>query len=76
MRIGSNYDGGKWVILNIGDKEQGQKIIDGLNMFDLKGREIIVKWKDEGMWTCADPTCRKMNFDERDACIRCRLKKK
>lgn len=76
MRIGSNYDGGKWAMLNMVDKEQGQSVIDGLHMFELKGREIIVKWKEEGMWTCADPTCRKMNFDERDACIQCRLKKR
>ena len=76
MRIGTNYDGGKWAMLNMVDKEQGQKVIDGLHMFELKGREIIVKWKEEGMWTCADPTCRKMNFDERDACIQCRLKKR
>ena len=76
MRIGSNHDGGKWAMLNMGDKEQGQRIIDGLHLFELKGREITVKWKEEGMWTCPDPTCRKMNFDERDACIQCRLKKK
>ena len=37
-------------------------------MTELKGREIVVKWKEEGMWICADPTCRKMNFEERDAC--------
>ena len=49
MRIGSNYDGGKWAMLNMVDKEQGQSVIDGLHMFELKGREIIVKWKEEGL---------------------------
>eukprot|EP00092_Neocalanus_flemingeri_P094610 GFUD01120310.1.p1 GENE.GFUD01120310.1~~GFUD01120310.1.p1 ORF type:complete len:157 (+),score=53.31 GFUD01120310.1:57-527(+) len=73
MRFGTNYDGGKWAILNMVDKEGGENVIKGLHMTEMKGREIVVKWKEEGMWTCADPTCRKSNFDERDACVQCRL---
>ena len=63
-------------MLNMRDKEEGQKIIDGLHMFQLKGRELTVKWKEEGMWTCRDPSCRKRNFEEREKCIKCTLKKK
>ena len=65
--------GAKWAVLNMVDKEGGENVIRGLHMTELKGREIVVKWKEEGMWTCADPTCRKMNFEERDVCVQCRL---
>ena len=41
----------------------------------VKGREITVKWKEEGMWTCPDPACAKSNFDERPECVRCGLLK-
>ena len=41
----------------------------------MKGREITVKWKEEGMWICPDPTCAKSNFDIRDDCVRCGLNK-
>ena len=47
----SYRDGGKWAMVNVRDKEEGQKIIDGLHMSQLKGRELTVKWKEEGMWT-------------------------
>ena len=73
FKVGANMDGGKWAILNMVDKEGGENVIKELHMTELKGREIVVKWKEEGMWTCADPTCRKMNFEERDACVQCRL---
>ena len=73
MKVGTNMDGAKWAVLNMLDKEGGENVIRGLHMTELKGREIVVKWKEEGMWTCADPTCRKMNFEERDACVQCRL---
>ena len=42
----------------------------------MKGREITVKWKEEGMWTCHDPSCGKSNFDICVECVRCKLKKK
>jgi hypothetical protein len=42
---------------------------------EVKGREITVKWKEEGMWTCPDPTCAKSNFDEREECVQCKLPK-
>ena len=73
IKCGANMDGAKWALLNMVDKEGGQNVIDKLHLTELKGREIIVKWKEEGMWTCADPSCRKMNFEERDACVQCRL---
>ena len=44
-----------------------------LRLSQVKGREITVKWKEEGMWTCPDPACAKSNFDERPECIRCGL---
>ena len=42
----------------------------------VKGREITVKWKEEGMWTCKDPSCGKSNFDIQVECVRCKLKRK
>ena len=42
----------------------------------MKGREITVKWKEEGMWTCKDPSCGKSNFDIQVECVRCKLKRK
>ena len=72
----SYRDGGKWAMVNVRDKEEGQKIIDGLHMSQLKGRELTVKWNEEGMWKCRDPSCRKWNFEEREKCIKCNLKKK
>ena len=73
MKVGTCMDGGKWALLNMEDKEGGENVIKGLHMMEMKGREITVKWKEEGMWMCADPSCKKMNFDERDACVQCRL---
>jgi hypothetical protein len=35
----------------------------------------MVKWKEEGMWTCEDPTCAKSNFDEREECVQGKLPK-
>ena len=42
---------------------------------EVKGREITVKWKEEGMWTCKDPSCGKSNFDIQVECVRCKLKR-
>ena len=43
---------------------------------EVKGEEITVKWKEEGMWTCKDPSCGKSNFDIQVECVRCKLKRK
>ena len=29
---------------------------------EVKGREIFVKWRDDGVWLCPDPTCQARNF--------------
>lgn len=76
LRLGTNVkDGGKWAMVAMGSREGGQSVIAGLHLKEIKGREITVKWKEEGMWTCPDPACGKSNFDERDQCIRCKMLK-
>ena len=76
LQVGTCNDGGKWAILNMVEKEGGERIIQGLHLTEVKGREITVKWKEEGMWTCHDPSCGKSNFDICVECVRCKLKKK
>ena len=53
-------------------KEGGTKAIKMLDEQEVKGREIFVKWKDDGMWTCPDPSCGNKNFLTSEACFRCR----
>ena len=33
-----------------------------LDEFEVKGRDIFVKWRDDGVWICPDPTCQMRNF--------------
>ena len=33
-----------------------------LDEMEVKGREIFVKWRDDGVWICPDPTCQTRNF--------------
>jgi hypothetical protein len=88
--VGCNVkDGGKWAMLSMESKAAGEAVIGELHLRSLlltllsvleqlrevKGREITVKWKEEGMWTCPDPTCAKSNFDEREECVQCKLPK-
>ena len=76
IRIGSNIkDGGKWAMLSMETRAGGEAVIEGLHLKEVKGREIIVKWKEEGMWTCPDPTCAKSNFDVTEVCVQCKLPK-
>jgi hypothetical protein len=76
MRVGCNIkDGGKWAMLAMESRAGGEAVIAGLHLTEVKGREITVKWKEEGMWTCPDPVCGKSNFDDRDECVRCKLTK-
>ena len=57
--------------------ETGSNAYDSSNSShqEVKGREITVKWKEEGMWTCKDPSCGKSNFDIQLECVRCKLKR-
>ena len=75
-QVGTNIkDGGRWAMVGVATREQGEAIIKALHLLEVKGREITVKWKEEGMWACPDPTCGKSNFDIRDDCVRCGLNK-
>jgi len=38
---------------------------------EVKGREITIKLKDEGMWRCPVPDCNKRNFETNPNCLEC-----
>ena len=46
------------------DEEMFEEITDCrvLDEMEVKGREIFVKWRDDGVWICPDPTCQARNF--------------
>ena len=46
------------------DEEMVEEITDCrvLDEMEVKGREIFVKWRDDGVWICPDPTCQTRNF--------------
>ena len=69
-------DGGKWAFVNLEKRETGEAAIKELHDFSMKGREIMVKWAEEGMWTCRDPVCNKKNQDYLEVCVQCKLSKK
>jgi len=76
MKVGVNVkDGGKYAFLGMESREAGDAVIEALHLQEVKGREITVKWKEEGMWTCKDPSCGKSNFDIQVECVRCKLKR-
>ena len=71
----SAVDGGKWAFVNLESRITGEKAIAELHELPMKGRDITVKWSDEGMWNCRDPTCNKRNHDYMDICVQCKLPK-
>jgi len=73
IKFDASKDGGKWAFVNMVTKEAAEYVIKELNGYEMKGREIEVKWAEEGMWRCADPSCTKKNFEGIDICIQCKL---
>ena len=57
------------------DRAGGEAVIRALHQRQVEGRAVTVKWKEEGMWTCPDPTCGKANFEDRERCVACRLRR-
>ena len=72
VRTGLDKFGSRWALVNMMTKEAGSKAIKMLDEQEVKGREIFVKWKDDGMWTCPDPSCGSKNFLLSEACFRCK----
>merc|ERR1712029_610836 len=62
VRTGLDKFGSRWALLNMETKESGAKVIKNMDELEVKGREIWVKWRDDGTWTCPDPSCRARNF--------------
>ena len=60
-------------LVHMETKESGVKVIKEMDEMELKGREIFVKWRDDGMWTCPDPSCGYKIFLGHDAFYRCRF---
>ena len=73
VRTGLDKFGARWALVHMETKESGVKVIKEMDEMELKGREIFVKWRDDGMWTCPDPSCGNKNFLGSDACYRCRF---
>ena len=73
IKTGADRFGATWALVHMETKESGAKVIKEMDEMELKGREIFVKWRDDGMWTCPDPSCRYKNFLGHDACYRCRF---
>ena len=62
IKSGTDKYTSKWALVNLEKKEDGEKLIRGLDEMEVKGREIFVKWRDDGVWICPDPTCQARNF--------------
>ena len=62
VRTGLDKFGARWALVHMETKESGVKVIKELDEMELKGREIFVKWRDDGVWICPDPTCQARNF--------------
>ena len=73
VRSGLDKFGSRWALVNMETKAGGEAVIRGLDEMEIKGREIFVKWKDSGMWTCPDPSCGAKNFLANDNCYRCKF---
>ena len=73
VRSGLDKFGSRWALVNMETKAGGEAVIRGLDEMEVKGREIYVKWKDSGMWTCPDPSCGAKNFLGNDNCYRCKF---
>ena len=73
VRSGLDKFGSRWALVNMETKAGGEAVIRGLDEMEVKGREIFVKWKDSGMWTCPDPSCGSKNFLGNDNCYRCKF---
>ena len=73
VRSGLDKFGSRWALVNMETKVGGEAVIKGLDEMEIKGREIYVKWKDSGMWTCPDPSCGAKNFFGNDNCYRCKF---
>ena len=73
VKTGLDKFGSRWALVNLETKEGGEKVIKALDEQEVKGREIFVKWRDDGMWTCPDPSCGAKNFMTAEACFRCRF---
>ena len=73
VRSGLDKFGSRWALVNMETKAGGEAVIRGLDEMEIKGREIYVKWKDSGMWTCPDPSCGAKNFLGNDNCYRCKF---
>jgi len=71
LKVGTSVDGGKWAFVNMTTVAEAEKAVQELNCFEVKGREITVKLKNQGMWKCPDPTCNRRNFDDNLLCIEC-----
>ena len=73
VRSGMDKLGSRWALVNMETREGGETVIKALDEVEVKGREIYVKWRDSGMWTCPDPSCGQKNFLSNDACFRCKF---
>merc|ERR1712150_168801 len=73
LKVGTSVDGSKWAFVNLNTKEEAVNAIKALKGEEVKGREITVKLKDEGMWRCPDPSCNKRNFENMANCVECDL---
>ena len=73
LKVGVDRFGSGWALVNMDTKEGGEEVIRSLDEVEVKGREVFVKWRDDGMWACPDPSCGARNFDTAEACFRCRF---
>ena len=62
IKTGADRFGATWALVYMETKESGAKVIKEMDEMELKGREIFVKWRDDGVWICPDPTCQTRNF--------------
>jgi len=73
IKVGTSVDGAKWAFVNLATKEEAIHAVKELKGEEVKGREITIKLKDEGMWRCPDPSCNKRNFETNPNCLECDL---
>ena len=73
VKSGLDKFGSRWALVNMETKESGNTVIKQMDELEIKGREIFVKWRDDGMWTCPDPSCRNKNFETVEYCYRCKF---